>query len=182
MESKGIKLSVFTPEKGGFGIFVSRIEGGALDVLRPFIHNCPIEGTKIFTRSERLKRTETAMAAQNYIDRFYALSIEDQIAIVANKSLKYRPQTIKVITGVQYYSLHYKGKKLGVTYRLDEIASFRKLYPMLRVEKSVVKEMAFEKNDYELNKHLITTVGVKPKNALKTDIITNFKCVVTKRK
>jgi hypothetical protein len=187
MESKQIVLSTYSPKSGGYGVHVSQLSGEVLNLFKPQL-GLDEHITKTSTRSERLKRTNTLESARSYIDRFYSLPLQDQVNAISNKSIKlvsHEPkpkQGVMVATRVQYYRLSLNGKDLGTSYRLDEIANLRKVWPNLSVNKSVAKEMLFEKDEFELFKHFLTTLASIPKGKIKSDIASQFKGIVTKRK
>lgn len=184
MESKEIQLSTFTTNKG-IGVYVHQISGQVLDLFKPMLGN-PL-GNSIQTKSERLKHTATFKAAKEYIDRFYAMPLQDQVNAISNKSLRLadKPVTKKgvlVATRVQYFRLSIGSRDLGTSFRLDEIAKVRKIWPNVSMTKTVAKEMLFDKDEFDQMKHWLVVLPAISKGGDKRDINTNFKGITTKRK
>lgn len=188
-----IRLGVYNPQKGGFGVHVVSISGAVLDYeyngQRIFRNLLKVADNvdKAFTTSERLKHTATLQAAQDYIERFYLRPVEEQITIITGKSLKARPiGKDYVIANVQYFKVLRGGKLLATTYNLAELKNIKAMYMGVEIVPSVCKQMKFEKADYEANKHILKEKAVTPKARSKRDIwagtFTKFQPTISNRK
>lgn len=178
-----IKLSIY-PVNDGFGVFVTKLSGEVFQLFKPTISGLDqtSEADSSFIRTERLKKYPTLEAAKNYINSFQQLPLQDQVNKIAGKNMTAKHPKHYVISRVQYFAVKLGHRTLTSTCITSEIDSWLKIYPSAMVVPTVAKQVKFERDDFYNHTNKIVTLATAAKAGRKTDIVTNFKGIIMKRK
>lgn len=159
-----IKLGIYKPAKGGFGVYIKGLSGQALDY---FVEEGKISlsqgESSVSTKSERLAWKKSHMGAKNWIVRFAMLSEQDQLSRVGNKSIWYfdnRGVTVRV----QYYRLISNGIVRAVTPRLKQLESMGKLFSDYSIQPTVTRTHTISQSEFDKIKHDLTILPSLPKS------------------
>ncbi len=140
-----IKLSIF-PHKAGWGIAMKSLSQGAVSHFFPNLN----PNDTIRVKSERLKFVNSQHIGEQWITKFYAMPLDEQLAKVGNKWVKaLPPKEDMVIVNVQYYKVMQGMRQVLSTYDLKALVEYRKQPETYYIEKSVTRQLPVLKSDYE---------------------------------
>ncbi len=160
-----IHLGIYRPNKGGFGVYIRGLSGIALDYFAEEgkISLSSQAESKVSTKSERLKFTNSALAAKNWIARFQTLTEKEQLSRVGNKSIwLFSPKTVAI--RVRYYKLIVNGIQKATSPRISELEKLGSIFRDYSIVPSVSRTHVISESEYEQIKHELEVLPALPKS------------------